>query len=81
MPELDYLTRAKIVKLEVDRLVDEAERAYRNGDHLRIRDIEAEVQVRLDALREIHREQLLALAAPAPKRQPWWTRIFSSREG
>lgn len=68
---MDHIIRAKLVKLEVDRLVDEAERKRDDPDRLEA--IKAEVDVRLDALRDIHAEQLAEQLGPPPStRHRWW---------
>lgn len=65
----DHFVRAQLVKLDVDKLAGEAQRC---NDPERIRAIGDEIEVRLESLREIHREQLMEQLAPPPSRRPWW---------
>lgn len=69
----DHLARAQIVQLEVEKLMDEADRTT---DLARLEAIADEMIVRLDSVREIRREQLEEQLDPPtkPKRRRWWRR-------
>jgi hypothetical protein len=72
---LSFMRRAQLVKLDVDRLSAEA----RTASPERVKAIQAEIEVRVDALRQIRAEQLIADAngyrsPEQPKRRRWWRR-------
>lgn len=63
------IVRAQLVKQEVDALSAEARQCT---DIERLCAIRAELDVRLESLREIHRQQLIDLAASPQPRRRWW---------
>ena len=65
------MARAQLIQLEVNRLVREAERL--RDDAGRLTAIREEMELLLQSLEEIRREQLLEEINP-PKRKRWWQR-------
>lgn len=69
MPEaMEFLTRAQLVKLEIDRLGAEA-RLCTNAE--RMTAIRQEMEVLHNSMLDIRREQIISMM-PKPKSRPWW---------
>lgn len=67
---MQVLARIQLVKLEVDALVSEA-RTCNNPERLRA--IGDEVEIRLESMREIRRQQLeRQIITPKKQQRPWW---------
>jgi len=67
----ERMARAQLIQLEVNRLLREAERS--RGDASRLVAIREEMEVLVESLEEMRREQLREEINP-PKRKRWWRR-------
>lgn len=73
---MEFLARAQLVKLEVDRLGSEARHC---SDPDRLDAIQREMEVLHNSMLEIRREQIISMM-PKPKGRPWWKFWEASRE-